>query len=168
MLGTGIIRALLHATEWLDLQASRVAGHLADTVGGDRIGAKAVEAIARAYAATDRANAAQLERSTGLSGPPGKEVAKEFAPPEGRRGYSAETQRGEQGQEVLGNPRAGNPVPQNPHLERLQALAEAQGVKLAATEVRRLVPDDWPVNQYLAIRNAGRDPLDISATLAKV
>ncbi len=90
MLGTGIIRALLHATERLDLQASRVAGHLADTVGGDRIGAKAVEATARAYAATDRANAAQLERSTGSSGPPGKEVAKEFAPPEGRRGYSAE------------------------------------------------------------------------------
>ncbi|WP_280364144.1 GNAT family N-acetyltransferase [Nocardia wallacei] len=146
-----------------------MAGHLADTLGGDRIGARAVEATGRAYADTDRANAALLERLTGSSGPPGKEeVAKEFAFPEGRRGYGAEPQRGEQGQEVLSNPRAGNPVPQNPHFEHLQALAEAQGVKLAASEVRRLAPDDWPVNQYLAIRNAGRDPLDFSATLAKV
>ncbi|MET8797356.1 GNAT family N-acetyltransferase [Nocardia sp. NPDC004568] len=51
-------------------------------------------------------------------------------------------------------------------MERLQVLAEAKGVKLAATEIRRLRPDDWRVNQFLSIRNAGRDRLDFSVTLS--
>lgn len=68
MLSTGIARALLYATEKLDIQAYRVARHLADATRGDEIGAQALKTVSRTWTHADPWGAAQIAHSFDRSG----------------------------------------------------------------------------------------------------
>ncbi|MEV0109864.1 hypothetical protein AB0H42_26480 [Nocardia sp. NPDC050799] len=63
MRNTNIIRALLRATDHLDFQVQRVTGHLADTLRGDRIGAKALTTASGTHDNADRSGVARLKHA---------------------------------------------------------------------------------------------------------
>ncbi|MET8800449.1 hypothetical protein ABZV91_29160 [Nocardia sp. NPDC004568] len=62
MLGSGILQAVLHdAAERLNFQASLATRHVANIIGGDHIGANALEATAQTFTSADRSSRATLE-----------------------------------------------------------------------------------------------------------